>query len=259
MLNLFHRASRVAVIFALAFPSLSFAQEAEEALDNGTDPSRLSTGAEAKYEYLDLQSGFSSGTLRLSFTQPFGEKQNYSFRLRAPISAVDVLGNNNHDLGDVSIQVAHVFGLTKAHGFIWQAEMVFDTASRPELGTGQNVLKGTLIYAKFLKGGAIFAPAIVQSNSLWGQDSRADVNSTTLDFYYVPKLKDSRNLITFDPSLNFDWENDKQFAGLAVTFGRVIGPAFGGNAIISVKPSVFAGSDKPATWGIELGYKVIGF
>lgn len=249
----------IRVAFVLMFPVSCFAQESGEAVDNGTDPSRLSTGAEAKYEYLDLQNGFSSGTLRLSFTQPFGENQHYSFRLRAPISAVDVFGNNNHDLGDVSMQVAHVFGLTKAHAFVWQAEMVFDTASRPELGTGQNVLKGTLIYAKFLKGGAIFAPAIVQSNSLWGQDSRADVNSTTLDFYYVPKLKDPRNLITFDPSLNFDWENDKKFAGLAVTFGRVIGPALGGNAIVSIKPSMFAGSDRPGAWGVELGYKIIGF
>ena len=33
--------------------------------------------------------------------------------------------------------------------------------------------------------------------------------------------KIARNLITFDPSLNFDWENDKQFFGLAVTAGRV--------------------------------------
>jgi hypothetical protein len=259
MFNLNNKALLIAAAIALACPVSSFAQDTEESLDNGTDPSRLSTGLEAKYEYIDLQNGFSSGTLRLSFTQPFGENQHYSFRLRAPISAVDVFGNSNHDLGDVSAQVTHVFGLTKAHGFIWQAEMVFDTASRPELGTGQNVLKGTLIYAKFLKGGAIFAPAIVQSNSLWGDDSRADVNSTTLDFYYVPKMKDPRNLITFDPSLNFDWENDKQFAGLAVTFGRVIGPAFGGNAIISIKPTVFAGGDKPGKWGVEVGYKVIGF
>jgi hypothetical protein len=259
MKNLNSKAILTTSLLALALPIASVAQDAEKPLDNGTDPSRLSTNAEAKYEYLDLQNGFSSGTLRLSYTQPFGEGQDYSIRLRAPITYVDVLGNNDHELGDVSIQLSHVFGLTEKHGFIWQAEMVFDTASRDELGSGQNVLKGTFVYAKFLEGGAIFAPTIVQSNSLWGDDDRADVNLTTLDFYYVPKLKDPRNLITLDPSLNFDWENDKQFAGLAVTFGRVIGPAFGGNGIISVKPSVYAGSDKPSSWGIELGYKIIGF
>ncbi len=259
MINLNSKAILTTSLLALALPITGLAQEEKRSIDNGSDPSRISTLAEAKYEYLDLQNGFSSGTLRLSYIQPFGEGQDYSVRLRAPITFVDVLDNNNHDLGDVSVQFAHVFGLTKKHGFIWQEEMVFDTASRPELGTGQNVLKSTFIYAKFLEGGAIFAPAVVQSNSLWGDDDRADVNFTTFDFYYVPKLKDPRNLITVDPSLNFDWENDKQFAGLAVTFGRVIGPAFGGNGIVIVKPSVFAGGDKPGSWGIELGYKIIGF
>jgi hypothetical protein len=65
--------------------------------------------------------------------------------------------------------------------------------------------------------------------------------------------------VTFDPSLNFDWENDKRFAGLAVTMGRVTGPAFGGNGILFVKPSVFVGGDRPSSWGVEVGFKVLGF
>jgi hypothetical protein len=35
--------------------------------------------------------------------------------------------------------------------------LILDTASRDELGTGKNVLKGTLIRAWFLENGAIFA------------------------------------------------------------------------------------------------------
>lgn len=231
---------------------------APAAIDNGTDPTKLLSAAEAKYEYLDLQNGFSSATLRLSYTRPFGEGK-YSFRARLPIAAVDVFGDESYDIGDASVQLQHVFGLTQKHAFVIQGEMVFDTASRPELGTGKNVFKGTLIYAKFLKGGSIFAPAIVQSNSLWGDESRTDINFTTFDFYYVPKLSNPKNLITYDPALNFDWENDKQFASLAVTFGRVLGPQLGGNGILFFKPSLFAGSDRPGGWGIEVGYKVLGF
>lgn len=55
------------------------------------------------------------------------------------------------------------------------------------------------------------------------------------------------------------WQSDKRFASLTVTMGRVVGPAFGGNGIVFVKPSVFGGSDRPGKWGIESGYKVIGF
>jgi hypothetical protein len=99
----------------------------------------------------------------------------------------------------------------------------------------------------------------VQSNSVSGQARRADVNTTTFDFYYVPKLADPRNLITVDPAVNLDWENDKEFLSLAVTYGRVTGPAFGGIGIVTVKPTVFAGGDRPADWGIEIGYKLLGF
>ena len=137
------------------------------------------------------------------------------------------------------MQVAQVFGLTRKHGFVAQGEIIFDTVSRPELGTGKNVFKGTFIYALFLKNGGVFAPAFVQSNSLSGDKLRSDVNMTTFDFYYVPKFTDPRNLMTIDPAFNFDWENNKKFASLAVTMGRVIGPAFGGNGILFIKPSLF--------------------
>lgn len=233
--------------------------EAPKAVDNGTDPSKLQTVAEAKYEYLDLQNGFTSGTLRLSYITPLDDAQTYALRVRVPVTYVDALGNDGYDIGDASLEISHVFGLTKEHAFVAKGELVFDTAGRPELGTGQNVFKGSFIYAKFLQNGSIFAPALVQSNSLWGDVNRADVNSTTIDFYYVPKLADPRNLITYDPALNFDWENDKQFASFAVTFGRVLGPQLGGNGILFAKPSVYAGSDRPGSWGLEVGYKVIGF
>lgn len=247
------------LLAVLSMPVAVSAQEAEKAIDNGTDPSKLNTIAEAKYEYLDLQDGFSSGILRLSYTTPLDEAQRYALRVRVPVMYVDSLGDNSYDIGDASLEVSHVFGLTKQHAFVAKGELILDTAGRPELGTGQNVFKGTFIYAKFLQGGGIFAPALVQSNSLWGDDARSKVNISTFDFYYVPKLKDPRNLITYDPSLNFDWENDRQFAGLAITFGRVIGPQFGGNGIVFVKPSLFAGGDRLGSWGFEAGYKVIGF
>ncbi|MFT5140820.1 MAG: hypothetical protein ACI9CB_002485 [Rhodothermales bacterium] len=234
------------------------AQEQSASADNGTDPTKFTTIAEGKYEYLDLNGSFSSANLRLSYTQPFGAGR-WNIRARLPVAAVDVLGDSSYDIGDFSIELGHVFGLNRKGAFVAKGEMLFDTADRPELGTGQNVFKGTLIYAKFLKDGSIFAPAIVQSNSLGGDNSRADVNFTTFDFYYVPKLSNPKNLITYDPALNFDWENNKEFASLAITFGRVLGPQLGGTGILFLKPSIFAGGNRPGDWGIEVGYKVLAF
>jgi hypothetical protein len=75
----------------------------------------------------------------------------------------------------------------------------------------------------------------------------------------VPKLSDPRYYVTFDPALTADVENDAEFASVAVTIGRVIGPAFGGSSQVYVKPGVFLGGERSADWGIEIGYKVIGF
>lgn len=229
------------------------------AAENGTDPTVFLRVAEAKYEYLDLSQGVTSGTLRLTWTQPIDAAKKWAVIARVPVAKVDAGGNDSFDLGDASLKLSHVFGLTKTHAWVAQGEVVFDTAARPELGTGKHVFKGTLIYARFLQDGAIFAPAWVQSNSLGGDDRRAPVNGTTLDFYYVPKMADPRNLVTYDPALNFDWQANKEFLSFSITAGRVLGKAFGGNSIAFVKPTVFAGGDRPGSWGIEVGWKALGF
>lgn len=231
----------------------------EQKIDNGTDPTKVSSSFISTYEHLDLINGFNSNVLKLKYKTSLASIEGASLTFTVPVASVDVLGNDGYAVGDASVQFGKVFGLDQKGGHVLQAELIFDTADRQELGTGKNVLKATYIRAFFRENGAIFAPALVHSVDLWGDDNRADVNATTLDLYYVPKMKDPRNLVTFDPSINVDWENDKEFLGLAVTYGRVIGPAFGGNSIITVKPSIFAGNERPSKWGIEVGYKVIGF
>lgn len=254
------RVATCSTILALGWGVGAQAQQASTApVDNGTDPTKFSNAAFANYEYIDLKQGIRSGTLRLNYIMPLGANKDYALRFRVPVAMNDVFGRDSHALGDASVMLQHVFGLTKQHAFVWQAELAFDTASRPELGAGKHVFSPTLIYARFLEGGAIFAPAIKHSLSFGGDSNRADVNATVFDFYYVPKLADPRNLVTIDPALSLDWENDKRFGSVAVTFGRVIGPMFGGNAIVSVKPTLFAGGDRPGKWGIEVGFKVIGF
>jgi hypothetical protein len=247
------------VALVCAALALGTAHAQDKGADNGTDPTRLSTSAEVRYEHFDLRPRGSNGILRMSYTVPLGEKRDYALRFRVPVTRNSVLGNSDHGLGDASIQLQHVFGVTRAGGYVVQGELIFDTASRPELGTGKHVLKGTFIYALFQPDGGIVAPAIVHSESLGGSSSRPRVRVTTLDFYYVPKLADPTMFMTIDPALTFDWKNKKDFASLAVTVGKGIGPAFGGNAQILVKPTLFAGGDRPAKWGLEVGYRVLGF
>lgn len=243
------------MVAMLALPGIGHAEQ----IDNGTNPTQLSRQVQATFEYTDLRGGFASNLLKLNYTHAFGVDKDYSLRFRLPVASIDVLGSEAYRLGDASVQLQHVFGVNQSRGMVLQGEMNFDTADRPELGTGQNVFKGTFIYALFRESGDIFAPALVHSESLWGDDDRADVRVTTVDLYYVPKLADPRYLITYDPFITHDWESGADFGGLAVTFGRVVGPMLGGNGIVSVKPTYYVGADRPATWGVELGFKVIGF
>lgn len=237
----------------------AFAAE-QEKLDNGTDPTRVSNTFVARFEHIALRNGFDSNILRLRYTKPVGERKNYILSLEIPVSSVDVLGNRHYDLGDVVLGLTHVFGLTREGGYVLKGELALDTANRCELGTGKNVFKGTFVRAWFHSDGSIFAPAFVQENSFSGESNRAGVNRTTADFYYVPKMADPRNLVTFDPNIVHDWEAKQTYGGLAVTFGRVLGSkAFGGNQIVSIKPSVFVGGDRTGKWGVEVAYKLIGF
>ena len=251
-----------ALCLLLAQAATAHAQQAEGAkkeIDNGTDPTKITTSAALIYEYNDLANDVSRQMPRVEVIMPLGKQRHYNLRLTVPVVSNDVAGNDNFALGDVALRLSHVFGVTHKRGMVVHGEMIFNTAKRDELGSGKDVFKGTFIYASFRHNGAIFAPALVHSLDVAGDRDRADVSITTIDFYYVPKLKDPRNYITWDPALNFDWANHKDYVSVAVTFGRTIGEAFGGHAQLYIKPSVLAGSERPGDWSIEAGFKVLGF
>ena len=253
-----HPAGRLLLVTALGGAMGPLMAAGADSPNNGTDPTKLISTAVLAYEYNDLANGLERHAPRFDLTLPFGEKNDYSLRLRVPVIRNDVFGDSSFNLGDVSLMGTHVFGVTPRRGMVLQAEYINNSADRPELGTGRDVLKGTFIYARFLPQG-IFAPALVHSLDLGGDHGRADVNMTTIDFYFVPKLKDPHYFVTVDPSLNFDWENDAQFASLAVTAGRTVGQAFGGITQLYIKPSVLMGHERPGDWSMEVGFKVLGF
>jgi hypothetical protein len=252
-------AAAAAAVLWLVSAGAANAQTDTAPTDNGTDPTRLSTSGGLLYEHLALRGSGSVGTLTLLYAVPLGDKQDFSLRLRAPVVRNNTLGHGGFALGDVALQLSHVFGLTREHGFVAQGELAFDTARRPELGNGKPVLKGSFAYVMFLQGGDIFAPTLVQSHSVGGDSQRARINHTEIDFYYVPKLAEPKTFVTLAPSLNFDWESKERFATLAVTLGRVLGPAFGGSSQLFVRPKVFGGAERSANWGVDVGYRVIGF
>ena len=226
-------------------------------VDNGTDPTRVRRSLTLIFEHTDLRQGFNSDAFELDFSQPIGPHTSITATLNAP--SIDVAGNKEIGLGDTEFVLTHIAAVNRRRGVVFKAGIIMDTASRPELGTGNIVLEGTFIYAWFLKGGHIFAPSFEYNAGIDRDRGRDHVNTLTTDFYFVPKLKDPRTYMTIDPFIGLDFEQEKQFAGLSVTLGRVIGKALGGNLQVYGKPSVFVGKDRGANWGFETGLKLIGF
>jgi hypothetical protein len=229
--------------------------------NDGTDPTSPARFAKLTYEHLDLAlpdnlPGDNSNSFIAEFQQPFGHN---AIKFKLPIVSVDALGNNSYALGDVSAKLTHVLSVTKSHGIVLNGEIVFNTASRPELGTGKTVIKPGITYAVFLKGGHIFAPAFVQSLSIAGDDSRTDISSSTIDFYFVPKLANPKLYMTLDPAVTIDWKNDKTFLVTALTLGYKLGAMLGGNGQVFIKPSIGFGSNRPTGWGISTGFQLLSF
>jgi hypothetical protein len=250
----------IALACLLVFSStLRGAEPAPAAPDNGTDPTKFSNTALANYEHIQLRSGGEVLTVSGIYIQPLGEARKTNLRLKAPFVSSNARGNDDFGFGDLSVKVNHIAALTRAYGIVVGSEFVFDTAVRDELGTGQNVFKPSLTYAKFLSNGWIVAPALQHGFSLWGDDQRSRVAQTVFDFYLVPKLPSAAWFMTIDPAYSYDWVSDTDFASLSVTFGRSVGKIFGVPAFVQAKPGLLIGADRPSDWSVEVSFKIIGF
>lgn len=225
--------------------------------DNGTDPTRVRRSLTVDFEHLELRQGFTSDTLEAVWSEPLGSHTALNATVSLP--SVDVAGDTSFGFGDLELQLTHIPVVTRKYGIVLKGEVAFNTASRPELGTGNTVLEATAIYARFLKGGSILAPSLEYDYGIERDAGRSRVHQATLDLYYVPRLKNRAYYMTVDPFVNANFTSDEVSGGLLVTLGRVIGPALGGTLQAYVKPGVYVGSNRGANWGVEAGFKLLGF
>lgn len=238
--------------------TLAVNRAAGEEVNNGTNPTLLATTAGIQYTYNDIRGGLSSGLWEAYVGVPFGSRKQFQLQLTVPYANGAL--NNDFDFGDVSLKFVHVVDVNASRGIAYTAELSVDTAARPDLGNGQEVLELSGFYAKFLPGGSIIAPALVQTVGLDGKGPNGrGINRTTFDLYYVPKLANPKFFMTFDPALTYDWETDQGFASLQVTFGMLTGKISGGDSQIFIKPGIYAGGDRPLDFSVQVGFKVLGF
>lgn len=232
-------------------------------VDNGTNPTKLTTQVGLQYQYNKINPDLNNGLLEFFFQQPIGDGSK-ALKLTVPFADNPKFSLNSDlfedmSVGDISLTLLNVFHQSAQAGAAYTAELFLDTATNGS-GYGQMALETSLYYAMFLKSGGIFAPAWVQTFGLEGGNSAGQkLNTTTLDFYYVPKLANPNYYLTFDPAIIHDWESDNTFGSLQVTLGMMTGKMFGGDSQIFAKPGVTFGDDSPADWSLQVGFKVLNF
>ncbi len=227
-------------------------------INNGTNPTLLTTQAGINFKHYDYGSRNSSGQMEAFFTQPFGETKNMS--LTGTVSYINSPLDSSYGFGDFALKFLHVVDLNKSRGYAYAAEVFFDTGERDDLGRNQTVLELSSFRAGFLESGAILAPSLVWTTGLGDQDPGVDrVNLLTFDLYYVPKLANKKFYITNDPALIYDFNDDLFYGSYTVTFGMLTGKALGGDSQVFIKPQILVGGDRPLDWSIQVGFKLLNF
>ncbi|MXU64526.1 hypothetical protein [Oceanomicrobium pacificus] len=267
---------QAAPVFAQDGSNLPQLQRELEEVNNGTNPTLLTTQTGLQYQFNKINPNLDTGLMEAFYTQPFGDGTR-AFRFTVPWSDSEFNANpffgdatasnaanpdvgSEFALGDISMTYIDVFHLTEKNGAAYTVELFLDTAKTDFAGYGQLAAETSLFYAWFREDGSIFAPAWVQTFGLeGGNDQGEDVNVTTVDFYYVPKLPNPRYFLTFDPAIIHDWEKGDTFGSLQVTAGMMTGRLFGGDSQVFIKPGVLIGGEAPADWSVQVGFKILNF
>jgi hypothetical protein len=246
-----------AVACAAVFPLAVLGQDGKP--DDGTDPTKLNTSFSFSYEAINLANGGDVQSLFLKYGAPISADGLTGINFKIPLVSTS-FGESSFGVGDASVKLTRVLAVMPSYGIVLGAEALFNTADAPDRGAGVDVLKLSGVYAIFFNSGAIFAPSLLQTVSIGSRDpGRAEVNLTTIDLYYVPKLDNPRAYMTLDPAILYDWENDRMSGALSVTYGQSVDLGLPGNESFFIKPSTGVGGNRGADLGLEVGFKVVGF
>lgn len=192
-----------------------------------------------------------------------GEKFSLRFRARyqnlsidnpasAPFESSDVSGIADFDARLLAIAYTSQKMIIAAG-----LEAFFDTASNDALGSGKTSL-GPQVFLAFpgiLGGRSLFAPGYQYVFDIAGDSSVADISRSQIDLYFVWQLADNKNWLIVDPQIIVDHENSKEFATVEAEWGYMMVPSSGISAYL--RPGVGVGNDKPYSWNLEIGLKVV--
>lgn len=252
-------ASRAMILSAAVFIGTLPAPAQEEQDTSGTNPANLGRSAGISNEYRFLGDGRYYDVLSMKYTEPFADGK-MSLRMNVPINTTNVTGDTEFGIGDIGAKVSWVPFANRSTAFIVSGEVTAPTASEDVLGSGKWTFSPGIVMANFISREVILAPAFVHTVSFAGDDSRGDINISTIDLYAVFKPTGKKWWLTADFTASYDFESEATPMSFETALGFNIGKLDSGGAINGyVRPGVGIGDDRPYDFNIEVGVSLVGF
>jgi len=266
----------------------SFGQESSEGLaekeatntkdKSGTNPINFQTELRFfnEYSWLNTAGDGNQNLVTMEYRAPIDLAKKYQLRTRLRHNAIkaDLNDDGNNDindagLGDIDFRILSVPWFKGANAFAWAFEVSLNTASDPTLGSGATAIIPQVFYGRFFRGnplpiysgGGIFVPGLQWKVSIEEDDGREDINQFIIDLYFVSVTQSRKQWFFIDPQIVIDNENDTEFAIIDFQFGWMMSTWFDNLKTQSfwITPAIGIGNDRPVDYGVEFGYKFIGF
>jgi hypothetical protein len=211
----------------------------------------------------------------LEYRTPFAGGK-WQFRTRVPVYNIvnadlnnDGMDNiNDSGLGDINFRLITVPVLKGADGIAVGLEFFLNTASKDSLGSGTTSLAPVVFFGHFFRGGfgpwqkgGLFAPGLQYKFSIDEDEGRAKTEQAIIDINFLLTSEDGQSWLFAEPQIVFDQETNADFAIMDIEFGWMMTkwkPDMKGHSFY-VRPTFTIGTDRSTDYGLELGYKFIGW
>jgi hypothetical protein len=221
-------------------------------------PTDFRTRAELRNEYQNLEGEGYRNIIAPRFE--YAVSPSVALRLDTPYVIYDPGAGGERVSGQGDLIARGVWRASQREGLavIVGTEVIFDTADDPRLGFGKTVVAPLMYAAKDLpQYDSVFFPNIQHYFSVAGDDTRADVNFTTLKPNLLTRWPNK--IYTFlEPQFTIDWERD---AKTGLTVELEIGKILSRNIAAWARPGigVINRNELPQVyeWNLEVGMRYI--
>ncbi|HSN04113.1 MAG TPA: hypothetical protein VLS44_03965 [Nitrospira sp.] len=197
--------------------------------DNGTNRTAVIGRFQVSGEYRERRDGSFQLENVERLDLPLGDR--LIFRADVPFRGIDPQGSGSTSvsgLGDVSARLGGQIWTRPAFTAFLDTQVVFPTASDPNLGRGKYLVAPELTFSIPIQAlNTVFLPAVQQTVSIGGDPSRKDVNTTKMGLEFTTTWANNLWWTTMEPGLYVDWnQKGKTAMNLEFEVGRRLGDHF---------------------------------